>query len=145
MNYSKFKGKKLKSQSLDTEDLIYGVVARIFLVLGFTFILLTCKDMNFLFVYPACVSIFLGLGLYLDNDSTLFWVSLLYAIKNHKTISDYEIEKIKEKLFIEELPNEIDLAYYFKEREIELLEAEVNGDIDLMKLKYLKGVRNEIR
>ena len=53
-----------------------------------------------------------------------------------------QTEKIREELLIDELPVDVDLADYFKQREIDLVEAETKGDIDLMKKVYLKGKDN---
>ena len=50
-----------------------------------------------------------------------------------------ETEDIRKKLLMDELPVDVDLADYFKQREIDLLEAETKGNIDLMKKQYLRG------
>ena len=54
-------------------------------------------------------------------------------------------ERIRERLLIDELPTDVDLADYFKQREIEFLEAETNGNFDLLKSMYLRNeVLNEL-
>lgn len=54
-------------------------------------------------------------------------------------------ETIRERLLIDELPTDVDLADYFKQREIEFLEAETNGNFDLLKSMYLRDeVLNEL-
>lgn len=143
MEYNKFKGKKLESFPWDRESVIEGFVARISLLFGGIGMLL------FRNTWIGFISLcFFAFGFSLDyarleirgDAYPPFWKSLSVAINNHKVIKTYEQEGIKEKLLLEELPVDVDLADYFKQREIDLLEAEVKRNIDLMKKQYLRGV-----
>lgn len=64
------------------------------------------------------------------------FLSISRILEDKKTLKD--TKEIRDKLFISELPVGVDLADYFKQREIELLETESKGNIDLMKAKYLR-------
>lgn len=67
----------------------------------------------------------------------MFLSSLPLILKDKNTLK--KTENIRNRLFIDELPVDVDLADYFKQREIELLESETNNNYDLLKDVYLRG------
>lgn len=92
------------------------------------------QGFDFIFLLGSLIMILLNIFIFLASRDV--YKATFSLVKDFILIR--QTENIREKLLIEELPTNVDLAYYFKEREIELLEAEVNGDIDLMKAKYLR-------
>ena len=139
MNYDKFKGKVYKSYPLSIEDFILAITNRIIFL--FNIILLIVGHNNFRVILFNALLLTINAIVFCDKDKgfSFFWTSLLNSINNYKILKDKDIEKIKNKLFIEELPTNVDLAEFFKQREIDLLEAESKCNIDLMKKQYLKG------
>lgn len=67
----------------------------------------------------------------------VIFVGIPFILDDKRLIK--ETEDIRKKLLMDELPVDVDLADYFKQREIDLLEAETKGNIDLMKKQYLRG------
>ena len=132
MEYNKFKGKKLESFPWDRESVIEGFVATLSLLCGgIGMFLFRDTRIGFISLCFFAIGFSLAYGrLEVNHDEyPPFWKSLSTAINNHKVIKTYEQEGIKEKLLIEELPVDVDLADYFKQR-----------NIDLMKKQYLRGV-----
>ena len=135
MNYDKFKGKVYKSYPLSIEDFILAITNRIIFL--FNIILLIVGHNNFRVILFNALLLTINAIVFCDKDKgfSFFWTSLLNSINNYKILKDKDIEKIKNKLFIEELPIDVDLADYFKQREIDLVEMK---DVNLMKKQYLK-------
>lgn len=135
MNYDKFKGKVYKSYPLSIEDFILAITNRIIFL--FNIILLIVGHNNFRVILFNALLLTINAIVFCDKDKgfSFFWTSLVNSINNYKILKDRDIEKIKDKLFIEELPVEVDLADYFKQREIDLVEMK---DVNLMKKQYLK-------
>lgn len=135
MNYDKFKGKVYKSYPLSIEYFILAITNR--LIFLFNIILLIVGHNNFRVILFNALLLTINAIVFCDKDKgfSFFWTSLVNSINNYKILKDRDIEKIKDKLFIEELPVEVDLADYFKQREIDLVEMK---DVNLMKKQYLK-------
>lgn len=85
----------------------------------------------------AILSIFTFLLVGIIISAFCFFFSLPLILKDRNTLK--KTENIRNRLFIDELPVDVDLADYFKQREIELLEAETNNNYDLLKDVYLRG------
>lgn len=141
MEYNEFKGKKLKKCPLDEDTLLILFIARILFLGSFGLYMIT--DNVFFMTIDMILAAFCFL-IIVDRPISFYWVSIVYGTYNYFVLRGKDIDKIKSKLCIDELPTNVDLAEYFKQREIDLLEAEINGNIDLMKMKYLKGDNNEI-
>lgn len=135
MNYDKFKGKVYKSYPLSIEYFILAITNR--LIFLFNIILLIVGHNSFKVTLFNALLLTINAIVFCDKDKgfSFFWTSLVNSINNYKILKDRDIEKIKDKLFIEELPVEVDLADYFKQREIDLVEMK---DVNLMKKQYLK-------
>lgn len=135
MNYENFKGKVYKSYPLIIEDFILAITNR--LIFLFNIILLIVGHNSFKVNLFNALLLTINAIVFCEKDKgfSFFWTSLVNSINNYKILKDKDIDKIKDKLFIEELPVEVDLADYFKQREIDLVEMK---DVNLMKKQYLK-------
>lgn len=135
MNYDKFKGKVYKSYPLSIEDFILAITNR--LIFLFNIILLIVGHNSFKVTLFNALLLTINTIVFCEKDKrfSFFWTSLVNSVNNYKILKDRDIEKIKDKLFIEELPVDVDLADYFKQREIDLVEMK---DVNLMKKQYLK-------
>lgn len=135
MKYDKFKGKVYKNYPLSIEDFILATINRIIFL--FNTILLIVGHNSFKVTLFNALLLTINTIVFCEKDKgfSFFWTSLVNSINNYKILKDRDIEKIKDKLFIEELPVDVDLADYFKQREIDLVEMK---DVNLMKKQYLK-------
>lgn len=136
MDYNEFKGKKLKSCPLDEDELLFLAIARVVFLFSFANVMI--RNNIFMLSINGFICAFCFLVI-VDRPIYFYRVSIVYGIYNYFVLREKNIEKIKSKLYIEELPTNVDLAEFFKQREIDLLEAEVKGNFDLMKKQYLKG------
>ena len=141
MNYDKFKGKVYKSYPLSIEYFILAITNR--LIFLFNIILLIVGHNSFKVTLFNVLLLIINAIVFCEKDKgfSFFWTSLVNSINNYRILKDKDIDKIKERLLIDELPIGVDLADYFKQREIDLLEMK---DVDLMKKQYLKGNENEL-
>lgn len=133
--YDKFKGKVYKSYPLSIEDFILAITNR--LIFLFNIILLIFGHNSFKVTLFNALLLTINTIVFCEKDKgfSFFWTSSVNSINNYKILKDNDINKIKDKLFIEELPVDVDLADYFKQREIDLVEMK---DVNLMKKQYLK-------
>ena len=136
MDYNEFKGKKLKSCPLDEDELLFLYIAKVLFLVSF--VIFTISDNILMMGINVIICAFCFLVI-VDRPIYFYRVSIVYGIYNYFVLRGKDIEKIKSKLYIEELPTNVDLAEFFKQREIDLLEAESKCNIDLMKKQYLKG------
>lgn len=149
MEYNRFKGKNYKNKAKNTNFCefftIWILLIFLFILLGFAIsgminywketiqggslanllevMFLTILSSAFLFL-TFIVSV-----LTIDHIKDTYWLI-------NDMILIFQTREIREKLFINKLPTGVDLAKFFKKKEIDLVEMK---DMDLMKNVYLKG------
>lgn len=148
MDYSKFKGKQYKKVSDEYSlpiiiilDIISVIMMGILIFLSLEIIKMWIFDFVPVLVITTPFIIFV----YILSFSILSSLSKITYFLIGNIILNRQTETIRKRLLINELPFDVDLADYFKQREIELLESEVKGDFDLLKSMYLRDeVLNEL-
>lgn len=132
MNYNEFK-----------DEVFYDEFSKMRRDLKLTYMLLVCGCIYFFLgnfgdigKADTILVIFAFLLMVITITAFCFLSSLPLILKDKNTLK--KTENIRNRLFIDELPVDVDLADYFKQREIDLLEAESKGNIDLMKKQYLR-------
>ena len=149
MDYNRFKGKNYKCKLENTNFFefftIWILLFFLFILLSFAIsgminywkeiiqggVLANLVEVMFLTIF-SLVFLFL---IFIVSVLTIDHIKDTYWIINDVTLI-FQTREIREKLFIKKLPTGIDLAKYFKKKEIDLVEMK---DIDLMKNLYLKG------
>lgn len=153
MEYIKFKGKEYKGVMNEENFFLFLLCMSLCLIVEMWILYFISFDLKCVFFEERST-------LNLDKQYILILVflitSMLFIFTLHllfefsaELIRDFilikKTETIRERLLIDELPTNIDLFDYFKQREIELLESEVKGDFDLLKSMYLRDeVLNEL-
>ena len=150
MNYDKFKGKKYNDM-INAHNIPILIAIDVFLmmlapcVIYLDFAVKKLWD-NCLIGKDVDLALILGTLGVISLNCIIYYLSSIAYKDTFLLVKDVilieQTEKIREELLIDELPVDVDLADYFKQREIDLVEAETKGDIDLMKKVYLKGKDN---
>lgn len=142
MDYNKFKGEKYK-ETMNKICLPLLIFANIFFAILIPFLIcvdfkwIICikdKRIDFIFLLGSLIMFLLNIFIFLASRDV--YKATFSLVKDFILIR--QTENIREKLLIEKLPVNVDLSDYFKQREIDLVEADTNGNYDLLKSLYLK-------